>query len=104
MRIFTDGDLVRLEGDLDLCSARQVDRVDASVFDVSGVTFMDCAGVAALMRARDRAHTRGETLALEGVGEPVARVLEATRLGDELRAPALRRSSAAPRRAPRAGS
>ena len=88
MQITVEGDVVRLEGDLDVCSARQVDRHAASVYDVSGVTFMDCAGVAALMRARDRAHARGMSFALEGVGEPVARVLHITRLGSAFAEPA----------------
>ena len=88
MEITADGERLRLEGDLDLCSARLVDRHEASVFDVSGVTFMDCAGIAALLRARDRAHARGRTFTLEGVGDPVARVLEATRLERVLTGPA----------------
>jgi anti-anti-sigma factor len=86
MEITLDGDVVRLSGDLDVCSARLVDRRTASTFDVSGVTFMDCAGLAALLRARERAHAQGMSFALEGVGGPVARVLEATRLDAVLRA------------------
>lgn len=79
MEITVDGELVRLRGDLDVCSARMIDRHAPSTIDVSGVTFMDCAGVAALLRARDRAHARGRRFSLEGVCEPVAFVLEATR-------------------------
>src|SRR4051794_11087439 len=94
MEITSDGDRVRLEGDLDLCSAPLVDRHEASVYDVSGVTFMDCAGIAALLRARDRAHARGVTFTLEGVGGPVARVLETTRLDSVLTGPT---AQAAPR-------
>ena len=78
MAITVDGELVRLHGDLDVCSARLVDRHVASTIDVSGVTFMDCAGMGALVRARDRARARGKAFALAGVSEPVARVLEAT--------------------------
>jgi anti-sigma B factor antagonist len=86
MEITVEGDVIRLEGDLDVCSARMVDaREVVSVFDVSGVTFMDCAGIGALMRARDRAHAEGKSFSLEGVGEPVARVLEATHLDGVLR-------------------
>jgi anti-anti-sigma factor len=96
MEITADGDLVRLEGDLDLCSARMVDRHDASVFDVSGVTFMDCAGIAALVRARDRALARGDSFTLEGVGAPVARVLEATRLASVFTVPATHEAPRAP--------
>src|SRR5690349_19702029 len=96
MEITDHGDLVRLEGDLDLCSARLVDRHDASVFDVSGVTFMDCAGIAALLRARERAHGRGETFALEGCTGPVLQALEATRLDGVLTGPAARRAPRAP--------
>ena len=79
MEITVDGDLVRLHGDFDVCSARLVDRHEPSTIDVSGVTFMDCAGIAALMRARDRAAARGRRFSLAGVGEPVAFVLAATR-------------------------
>ena len=85
MEITTEGELVRLRGELDVCSARMVDAHEASVFDVSGVTFMDCAGLGALLRARDRAHAHGMTFSLEGVGEPVARVLEVTHLDEALR-------------------
>src|SRR4051794_4566026 len=96
MEITTDGDRVRLEGELDLCSARLVDRHEASVYDVSGVTFMDCAGIAALLRARDRAHARGMTFTLEGVGAPVARALEATRLERVLTGPTAHDAPRAP--------
>src|SRR3954454_23912601 len=80
MEIVNEGPVVRLAGDLDVSTARQLDAHAASVYDVSGVTFMDCAGIAALLRARERAHARGMSFALEGVGDPVARVLEVTRL------------------------
>jgi len=73
-----------------------VDRHDASVFDVSGVTFMDCAGIAALVRARDRAHARGDSFTLEGVGAPVDRVLKATRLDRVLTGPAAQNTPRAP--------
>jgi len=79
MEISVDGELVRLRGDLDVCSARMVDRHAPSTIDVSGVTFIDCAGVAALVRARERALARGRRFALKGVRGPVAFVLEATR-------------------------
>src|SRR6478609_9440564 len=96
MEITTDGDLVRLEGDLDLCTARLVDRHEPTVIDVSGVTFMDCAGIAALLRARDRAHAQGRPFRLEGVGEPAARVLETTRLDRMFTGPAARETPRAP--------
>ena len=96
MEITTDGDLVRREGDLDLCTARLVDRHEPTVIDVSGVTFMDCAGIAALLRARDRAHARGMTFTLEGIGDPVARVLEATHLERMFTGPAAQDTPRAP--------
>jgi anti-anti-sigma factor len=85
MEIVNEGPTVRVVGDLDVSTARQLDAHEASVYDVSGVTFMDCAGIAALLRARDRARARGMPFALEGVDGPVARVLEITQLEDELR-------------------
>jgi anti-anti-sigma factor len=84
LEIHSEGRLVTVTGELDVCGARRLDAHAANVLDLSGVTFMDCAGIAALLRARDRAHARGEELVFAGISEPVARVLDATHLYREL--------------------
>jgi anti-anti-sigma factor len=84
LEIHSEGRLVTVTGDLDVCGARKLDAHAANVLDLSGVTFMDCAGLAALLRARDRAHARGEELVFAGISESVARVLDATHLYREL--------------------
>jgi anti-anti-sigma factor len=80
LEIHTEGRLLTVTGELDVCGARRLDAHAANVLDLSGVTFMDCAGLAALLRARDRAHARGEELVFAGISAPVARVLDATHL------------------------
>ncbi|GAA2263096.1 hypothetical protein GCM10010430_54490 [Kitasatospora cystarginea] len=50
------------------------------VLDLSEVTFMDCAGLGALVRARNQADRCGARLVLRGAGRCVVRLLKLTGL------------------------
>ncbi|MFG2141461.1 STAS domain-containing protein [Streptomyces sp. NPDC048650] len=78
--------VLELRGEWDILAVSVVsDRLDALtgtrrpdlVLDVSAVTFMDCAGLGLLCRARHRTRERGGRLRLAGVtdGGCVARLL-----------------------------
>ena len=84
------GVLVPFAGDLDIASspvlaaclgvlARR--RVGAVTLDVSGVTFMDCAGLGVVLRAQARLHGY---LWLRAPSPPVRRLLDLLRLGGHL--------------------
>jgi anti-sigma B factor antagonist len=80
--------VIMARGDIDLESAPSlcVDLLDALdthrevVLDLSGVTFMDCAGLRALVHARNHADRRGARLILRRPGAPVLRLLRLTGL------------------------
>jgi anti-sigma B factor antagonist len=84
--------LVLLTGDLDVLTApelgRSLDRVagDARsvVLDLSGLRFVDCAGLAPIRRAVQAGRTSGTTVRLVGAQPPVERVLRLTGLGRQL--------------------
>ncbi|MBO1420243.1 STAS domain-containing protein [Streptomyces sp. FH025] len=50
------------------------------VLDLSEVTFMDCTGLGALVRARNQADRSGARLVLRGAGRRVVRLLKLTGL------------------------
>jgi anti-anti-sigma factor len=84
---------VQLHGDVDLASAAQVtsaltDQLTTGHrfvrLDLSPVTFMDCAGLTALVQAHNRFLSVGGTLVLTGVGHRIARLLRLTRLDEAL--------------------
>jgi anti-anti-sigma factor len=73
-----------VEGELDLDSAYQLkdaaraliaERGPALVVDLSAVTFVDCAGLGALLVLQREAHTRGGHVAVTGAGPTVSRLL-----------------------------
>lgn len=83
--------LLELRGDLDILAVATLsDRLDEItgaqgvdlVVDLRGVTFIDCAGLSLLSRARHRIRRRGGRLRLTGVSErgAVARLLRMTGL------------------------
>ncbi|MEU1723004.1 STAS domain-containing protein [Actinomadura sp. ATCC 39365] len=81
--------VLKVSGDLDLATqAGFRARIAAAlagqgtrlVLDLSGVTFMDARGLAALVAARDMATARHGSLRLTGVTPAVLRLLEVTRL------------------------
>ncbi|MFI8461996.1 STAS domain-containing protein [Kitasatospora sp. NPDC085464] len=80
--------VVRAGGEIDLDTAPTLRRALAAalashrevVLDLSEVTFMDCAGLGALVQACDQADRRGRRLILRGAGRCVVRLLELTGL------------------------
>ncbi|KDN87972.1 STAS domain-containing protein [Kitasatospora cheerisanensis] len=80
--------VVRGEGEIDVDTAPALCRALADaleshrevVLDLSEVTFMDCAGLGALVRARNQADRSGRRLILCGAGRRVVRLLELTGL------------------------
>ncbi|MFF2815310.1 STAS domain-containing protein [Kitasatospora cineracea] len=79
---------VRVKGEIDLdtapplrCAlATALDSHREVVLDLSEVTFMDCAGLGALVRARNQADRRGARLVLHGAEPHVVRLLKLTGL------------------------
>ncbi|MFE4361117.1 MULTISPECIES: STAS domain-containing protein [Streptomycetaceae] len=80
--------IVRAHGEIDLDAAPSLRRALATaleshrevVLDLSEVTFMDCAGLGALVRARAQADRCGARLVLRGAGRRVVRLLKLTGL------------------------
>ncbi|WP_055590911.1 STAS domain-containing protein [Peterkaempfera griseoplana] len=80
--------VVTARGDIDLATAPSLRRrlADALathpevVVDMSQVTFMDCAGLSALVDARNRADAHGGRLLLRGTNDKVRRLLTLTGL------------------------
>ncbi|GAA2837034.1 hypothetical protein GCM10010441_71790 [Kitasatospora paracochleata] len=80
--------VVRANGEIDLDTATSLRRALAAaleshrevVLDLSEVTFMDCAGLGALVRARNQADRCGARLVLRGAGHRVVRLLKLTGL------------------------
>ncbi|MGW2377359.1 MULTISPECIES: STAS domain-containing protein [Kitasatospora] len=84
--------VVRARGEIDLDTAPRLhdDLVRALaahrevVVDLSGLTFMDCSGLGALVQARHQADRQGARLVLRGVGRSVARLFELAGLDHHL--------------------
>ncbi|AUY48353.1 STAS domain-containing protein [Streptomyces sp. CB01881] len=80
--------IVRANGEIDLDTAPALRRTLAAaleshrevVLDLSEVTFMDCAGLGALVRARNQADRSGRRLVLHDAGRRVVRLLKLTSL------------------------
>ncbi|MFD5559265.1 STAS domain-containing protein [Kitasatospora griseola] len=76
--------IVRVNGEIDLDTAPALRRALAAaldahrevVLDLSEVTFMDCAGLGAVVRARNQADRSGRRLVLRGTSGCVVRLLE----------------------------
>ncbi|MEV8099492.1 STAS domain-containing protein [Kitasatospora sp. NPDC085879] len=83
---------VTARGDIDLATAPRLRRVLARalkahrdvVLDLSEVTFVDRAGLGALVEARNLAGRRGGRLVLWGAGPRVVRLIRLTGLGGYL--------------------
>jgi anti-sigma B factor antagonist len=80
---------VELSGELDIVSADSLSAVlveeagSAVVVDLSGLTFMDCRGIGALVEARDRIVTKEQgSIVLTGPQRMVRKPLEILGLGD----------------------
>jgi anti-anti-sigma factor len=81
-----EGSIVRVVGELDLASAPELrDRIARAaddptcevVVDLSGVSFVDCAGLGALLTAQAQL---GSRLSLRGPSTPFLWLIELTRL------------------------
>jgi len=83
---------VTVSGDLDMAAAFKFETelegalagpdTRAVVLDLAEVTFIDSAGLGALLAIRERANQAGVELAIARVSDRVQRVLDATGLGD----------------------
>jgi anti-anti-sigma factor len=77
---------VVVTGDLDLTCVPLLQKLPPAVvrrgrnvvFDMRGVTFIDCSGLTALLRFQRQAHRRGGTLGLRHVPLHVRRVIKLT--------------------------
>lgn len=85
-----DGTTLVLRGELDASNASAVtERVEACAgevvhLDLTGVTFMDSSGLAALIQAQRRLRTGGRRLAITETSEPVQRVLDLAGVAEHL--------------------
>jgi anti-anti-sigma factor len=83
------GPVVTISGEIDLWSGTQlrdqllgiIRRHGARLaLDLSGVTFMDCAGINVLLATRRRAQLEGGSLRVLRASRPVRRIFALTRL------------------------
>ncbi len=79
-------ELVTVRGEVDMANACQlVDAIEAAgtaVVDLSGVTFIDSAGLHGLLRAQAAGRERGDAMILRHPSDAVRRVLERTNMID----------------------
>jgi anti-anti-sigma factor len=84
---------ITVAGELDLASNLLCDLVDAScsrrgirrlIIDLREVSFIDSAGLCALLSARERTQRSGREFVLLGPSRPVERLLDITRLDGDL--------------------
>lgn len=83
-----DGTVVALDGDVDLQSSPRARKalLDAvglgrgTVVDLSGVSYIDSSGIAALVEAYQRSRRDGLRFVLAAVSDPTLRVLRLARL------------------------
>jgi len=92
MDLVADGPLatIRLAGEIDLAAAPDLTAfgvlaassavVESIVIDMSDVSFIDCAGVGALVSVLHAARERSIDLRLHGIGPAVGRMLDLTGL------------------------
>jgi anti-sigma B factor antagonist len=93
VRPWDDGIIVAVSGEVDVCTEGPLQQVllrimrerSARVFlDVSGVSFMDCAGLRALLTTRRRTELRGGCMRLIATSAAVRRIIELTGAHDAL--------------------
>ena len=94
--IHHDGSAIRLEGELDLATAGELESLLARfcaqrervAVDLSDLTFIDSTGLAVLLNARKRADGNGCAVTLVNVPEVARRVFDLTGTADYLDAEA----------------
>lgn len=92
LSVFEDRDahIVVLEGELDLAGAGRVEETlvgvagSTVVADLRGLTLIDVAGIASLVRAKRRIEEEGHRLVVRGAHGLVARAMEATGFATQL--------------------
>ena len=81
------GTIVAISGEVDVCTEAPLqqsllriirERGAKLMLDVSGVSFMDCAGLRAVLATRRRAEMRGGFLRLIATSAAVRRIIELT--------------------------
>jgi anti-anti-sigma factor len=72
----------KLESDLERLLA--TDKVRRLVFDLAGLTFLDSAGLGALLAISDRTDDLGIEMVLTNLSAPVRRILDLSGLGPAL--------------------
>ena len=81
------GTIVAISGEVDICTEASLqqallriirERGARLMLDLSGVSFMDCAGLRALLATRRRAELRGGFLRLIATSAAVRRIIELT--------------------------
>jgi anti-sigma B factor antagonist len=96
-----DGDTVTVavHGEIDLSTAEQLEQemenqaageVRATVVDLSGVTFIDSAGINALLKGRRAADEKGRAFRVTGPQGLVRELLDMTGVWDHLSSPPAR--------------
>lgn len=87
-----DGISVRLAGEMDIATAPQLPETVRSLsgpemqhvrLDLSGLTFIDASGLAALVQVRTLVHRAGGRLTLHGARPLLCRMLAVTNLSSE---------------------
>ena len=82
-----DGTVVAISGEVDVCTEAALQQALLRIMrehgarlllDVSGVSFMDCAGLRALLTTRRRAELHGGFMRLIAVSRAVRRIIELT--------------------------
>jgi anti-sigma B factor antagonist len=82
-----DGTVVAVSGEVDVCTEASLQQALLRIMrehgarlllDMSGVSFMDCAGLRALLTTRRRAELRGGFMRLIAVSRAVRRIIELT--------------------------
>lgn len=95
------GTVVRVEGEIDVCVEAPLQEVllqiirghsPALLVDLSGVFFMDCAGLRALVLTRRRAELRGGSMCVLAVSEAVRKIIILTGMGADFLVPRHRES------------
>jgi anti-sigma B factor antagonist len=85
-----DGHLLRVSGEVDMATAPELVEAlaryaDGDIHvDLSGVSFLDSSGLAALVKAHKQADQRGKQLLIHGVHGPVALAIETSGLAEFL--------------------
>jgi anti-anti-sigma factor len=91
-RLRTDPDVLRLFGELDLATidvlltaARAARTGPALRVDATGVSFVDCAGLASLVELAAETRAAGSAFEISAASGPLIRLSQLTGVGDVLR-------------------